>query len=141
MMHIPGLKFSTAHCGWPWVDECIALYGKLQFLHDKQPGLCEMFLDLTPGTPVIYRRELITKLITVGYDVKHNILFGTDCFAENYNAAWARKWMDIDNGLYAELNVDDETRRGIYGDNFLRFIGAADVKVTKEVLSIDGRGS
>lgn len=28
-----------------------------------------MFLDLTPGTPEIYRRDLLTKLFTIGYDV------------------------------------------------------------------------
>ena len=139
MLNVPKLKFSMGHCSWPWIDECIALYGKIQHAHSSQPDLCEMFLDLTPGTPVIYRRELITKLITVGYDVKHNILFGTDSNISDYRVEWSRKWQDIDNGLYEELGVDAETRRRIYSDNILRFFGASAEERKLATLSIDGR--
>ena len=138
MLDVPGLKFSTAHCAWPWYDECIALYGKLQNAYQTRKNACEMFLDLTPGTPVIYRRDLITKLHTVGYDVKHNILFGTDC-ATDYNVDYSKQWQEIDNGLYRELGVDEETRRCIYHDNFLRFFGVTNEVYVKAPLNSDGR--
>ena len=28
LLDIPNLRFSMGHCSWPWIDECIALYGK-----------------------------------------------------------------------------------------------------------------
>jgi predicted TIM-barrel fold metal-dependent hydrolase len=137
MLEVPNLKFSMAHCAWPWYDECIAVYGKFQNAYSRRSENCEMFFDLTPGTPVPYRRDLLTKLFTVGYDVKHNILFGTDCSTE-YRVEWSKQWQDIDNGLYRELGVGDETRQCIYRDNFLRFFGVTKETVAKAALRSDG---
>jgi hypothetical protein len=54
----------------------------LQVTHvqfNRSKAACsEMYFDLTRGTPKIYRRELLTKLYTVGMDVEDNVLFGTD---------------------------------------------------------------
>ena len=138
LLNVSNLKFSLAHCSWPWYDECIALYGKIQNSYRSKPEACEMFFDLTPGTPAPYRRDLLTKLFTVGYDVKHNIMFGTDCNTD-YNPEWSKKWQDIDNKLYDELGVDDETRRCIYMDNFMRFFGVTKESYRKAALTPDGR--
>ena len=27
LIDIEGLRFSMGHCSWPWIDECIAMYG------------------------------------------------------------------------------------------------------------------
>ena len=139
MLNVPGLRFSMGHCSWPWIDECIALYGKIQNAHNNRSDLCEIFLDLTPGTPVSYRRELITKLFTVGYDVKHHILFGTDSNTSDYSVEWAQQWQNIDNGLYEELKVDPETRKAIYWDNILRFFGKKKEKIKLASLTSDGK--
>ena len=74
LLHIEGLRFSMGHCSWPWIDECIAMYGK--FLDAKRRGqnTAEMYFDITPGTPDIYRHELFYKMFNIGYDVKNNIL-------------------------------------------------------------------
>ncbi|MBO5199251.1 MAG: amidohydrolase family protein [Lachnospiraceae bacterium] len=137
---ISGLRFALAHCSWPWYDECIALYGKFLDTYSKRPELsAEMFLDITPGTPVPYRRDLLTKLHTVGYDVKHNILFGTDGAANDYNEEWARKWQTIDDALYEEIGVDKETVNCIYEDNLKRFLGLEQGAVTHKVTLLDGR--
>jgi predicted TIM-barrel fold metal-dependent hydrolase len=137
LLEVPGLKFSMGHCSWPWYDECIAVYGKFQNAYSLRRENCEMFLDLTPGTPVPYRRDLLTKLFTVGYDVKHNILFGTDCNTD-YRAEWSRKWQDLDNGIYDELGICAETRQCIYRDNFMRFYGITSDTVTNAKLTSDG---
>jgi len=122
LVSIKGLRFSLGHCSWPWIDECIALYGK--FLNAYSNGMgAEMFFDTTPGTPTIYRKELLTKLYTVGYDVEDNVFFGTDCGAENYNSAWAQKWLDMDGAILRELGADDRLLQKMYHDNLLRFLG------------------
>jgi predicted TIM-barrel fold metal-dependent hydrolase len=122
LIEIDGLRFSLGHCSWPWVDECIALYGK--FLNGTTSGRnTEMFFDLTPGTPTIYREELLTKLFTVGYDVPDNIIFGTDNRADSYNSDWAEKWLKTDGSIYDKLGVSDNIRKKIYSDNLLRFLG------------------
>ena len=122
LVNIKGLRFSLGHCSWPWIDECIALYGK--FLNAYTEGMgAEMFFDTTPGTPAIYRKELLTKLYTVGYDVADNVFFGTDCSADNYNSAWAGKWMATDGGILGELGANDEIFQKMYRDNLMRFLG------------------
>lgn len=124
MLDIPRLRFALAHCSWPWIDECIALYGKVLNSYVRDPDVSsEMFFDITPGTPVIYREELLRKLFTVGYDVPHNILFGTDCSAPGYNSEWSLKWQRIDGGVFDTLGVPQRIRSWIYEDNFLRFLG------------------
>ncbi len=125
LIDIKGLRFSMGHCSWPWIDECIALYGKfLNALNRKDTA--EMFLDTTPGTPEIYRQELLTKLFTIGYDVGHNLLFGTDSSANSYRSEWTENWLNIDNGIMDELGVSVENRQLMYHDNLMRFLGKSD---------------
>lgn len=130
LLNIDGLRFSMGHCAWPWVDECIALYGK--FLNALNNGkTAEMFFDITPGTPEIYRKELLTKLYTVGYNVGDNVLFGTDGIADCYRAEWTKQWLDLDQALMDELGVSLENRQKLYCDNLMRFLGRTNKKVEK----------
>ena len=121
---IPKLKFSLAHCSWPWTDECIALYGKFLNSYTLNPNVSsEMFFDLTPGTPVIYRQNLLEKIFLTGYDVPHNILYGTDCGDINYDSESAQFWINYDNEAMNKIGVPDEIKKMLFRDNFLRFIG------------------
>jgi len=122
LLDLKELKFSLAHCSWPWIDECIAVYGK--FLNALSKGKkVEMFVDLTPGTPEIYREELFKKLFTVGYDVPNNIMYGTDCRTNNYRVDWTKKWLEIDTALFDKFNIPSKMRQKIFRDNFMRFLG------------------
>lgn len=122
LLRIKGLRFSMGHCSWPWHDECIAMYGK--FANALITGeTAEMFLDITPGTPEIYREDLLTKLFCIGYDLGNNILFGTDCRAEDYNISWAQKWLDIDNKIMDKLGVRESVREDLYYNNLMYFLG------------------
>ena len=112
------------HCSWPWHDDCIALYGKFLNGLITNPDSGEMFFDITPGTPRIYRRDLFTKLLTIGYDVPDNILFGTDSVVNNYNNGnWVSSWVEFDNKIYDELNISERVRNKIYNENIMRFLG------------------
>ncbi len=127
LLNLNNVKFSMGHCSWPWHDECIAVYGK--FLHSyltRQSS--EMFFDITPGTPEIYRRELLTKLFTVGYDVENNIMFGTDSLSNDYNPEWVGGWIARDNAIFDELGVTKEQREKIYEKNLMRFLNNESVK-------------
>lgn len=136
---MPGLRFSLAHCSWPWYDETIALYGKFLTNHSAHPDEnAEMFFDLTPGTPVPYRKDLLTKLLGCGYDVEHNILWGTDCNAEGYNYAWTEKWLKIDNEIMDELGTSQETRELIFHKNAERFFGLNEDVHKHAVMKPDG---
>lgn len=132
LLDLKMLRFSLAHCSWPWIDECIAVYGK--FLNALSTGKrVEMFLDLTPGTPEIYREELLKKLFTVGYDVPNNIMYGTDCSTDNYHSVWAKKWIAIDTALFDKYGIPPKMRQKIFADNFLRFIGRSDSVVERHI--------
>ena len=125
LLPIEGLRFSMGHCSWPWIDECIALYGK--FLNSKTVrGGAEMFFDITPGTPEIYRKELLTKLYTLGYDVGDNIMFGTDTSADAYSYSWSGEWQRIDGEILDELGVSLKYREKLYSSNLFRFLGKSE---------------
>lgn len=122
LLDIDGIKFSMGHCSWPWVDECISLYGK--FLNARTKGKqVEMFFDITPGTPEIYRRELLTKLYTIGYNIGDNIMFGLDCRADAWRYEWAQNWLKIDKEILDDLGISQEYREKLYEKNLMRFLG------------------
>ena len=124
LIAVNGLKFAVAHVSWPWYDECIAVYGKFLNAYSRRKDLSvEMFIDTTPGTPVIYRNEVLTKLLTVGYDVLDNIIFGTDCNTSEYNVEWLKEWLNIDGQIYSKINLKEEDISRINGENLLRFLG------------------
>ncbi len=133
LINIKGLRFSMGHCSWPWVDDCISLYGEYMFLLDSNET-AEMFFDITPGTPEIYREELLTKIYTIGYDVGDNIMFGTDASSNNYNYGWTKNWLELDGKIMDKIGVSRENRQKLYRDNFLRFIGK--IEKTADKLSV-----
>lgn len=136
LLDVPNLRFTLAHVSWPWCDECIATYGKFANAYSLRPDLsCEMFMDITPGTPKMYREEVLKKLYCIGYDVLHNVIFGTDCNTENYNAHWANDWMEYDRHILECLDLPDTESvfEHLYAQNLLRFLGESDEKVTKEI--------
>ena len=122
LFDIPNLRFALAHVSWPWHDECIAVYG--YWSHRKHVGstTSEMFIDTTPGTPAIYRDEVITKLYTVGYDIEDNLLFGSDCTSE-YRPEYTKTILARDKTPLDRNQISAEAREKYYAQNALRFLG------------------
>lgn len=135
LLEIPRLRFMLAHISWPWCDECVAVLGKFDNAKTLRPDLsCEMFVDVTPGTPMIFREDAIKKLFFSGYDSKYNVVFGTDCNTEAYSTSWAEKWMRCDDGLYEKFGLaDQDFLDHIYCKNLLRFLGKSDETVVKKL--------
>lgn len=122
MLEINGLRFALAHCSWPWIDECIAVYGK--FLSAKTMGRnVEMFIDICRGTPEIYRKELFYKLFKIGYDIEDNLLYGSDCYAEDYQVEAMKQYVAIDTAIMDELEISPQAQQKLFWDNYMRFIG------------------
>ena len=134
LLEVPGARFSLAHISWPWCDELIAVYGKFLNAHVKRPDLAvEMFVDLTPGTPAIYRRDALTKLMTAGYDVEHHIVFGTDSDTSGYNHRWAREWIERDKEILRECGVSEKAIDAVQRRNLLRFAGMESTQVERKL--------
>jgi len=124
LLEIPHLKFAMAHVSWPWCDECIAVFGKMLNARASRPDLSsEMFIDLTPGTPPIYRREVLTKIFTVGYDVVNNVIFGSDGTVGGYGPEWIGGWVARDKEIYSDLEITEDVVDKIFELNLLRFLG------------------
>jgi len=124
LFFIRGLKFALAHISWPWCDELIAVFGKSNYLRFEanHPEAAEMFVDLTPGTPPIYREEALTKLITVGYgSMPSHMIFGTDA-SSAFNNEQVAQYIAQDNAIYDKLGVSQESRDKIFRENLLSFI-------------------
>ena len=76
LMHFPKLRFSLAHISWPWVDECIATFGRMQAAKGHSGQDCQMWIDTCRGTPDSYREEALRKAIPfVGME---HLMFGVD---------------------------------------------------------------
>jgi predicted TIM-barrel fold metal-dependent hydrolase len=134
LLEIPGLKFALAHVSWPWCDELVALYGKfLNALALNQENSAEMFVDTTPGTPVIYREDVLKKLYMVGYDIENNILFGLDSYADEYNSTWAVEWLERDRKILSSLGVGDKQIDKYFSGNARRFLGLDNSSIDRKL--------
>ncbi len=126
LMEIPKLRFCLAHLSWPWTDECLAVYGKLKYAYDMNPNMsCEMFMDVTPGTPEVFREDVFKKLICTGYEIEDHLMFGSDRNTDDYTVDFIKNWTSIDDELYAKYYKGDleKFKENVYGNNFFRFIG------------------
>jgi len=126
LLEIEGLRFSMGHCSWPWVEECVALYGKFMSSANTKKT-AEMFFDITPGTPPMDRENLLKRIYTLGYDSFDNVLFGTDCIADLYNAEYASEILNRDRKILDKYGVSLENREKLYYKNLLRFLGKSDI--------------
>jgi len=124
LLDIPKLRFALAHVSWPWCDENLAVYGFSQSRKKKNTTSAEMFIDTTPGTPRIYRREVFNKIYNIGYDIENNVIFGTDCNS-NYSPEKVKRILDIDMDALDHAGVSPAQREKYYGKNFLRFLNGS----------------
>ena len=123
---IPGLRFSMGHCSWPWIDECLALFGKWAHYVSTLPAgtpHAEMYLDITPGTPELWREELLTKLYRSIQNTGDFILHGTDMCAETYDSKIAAARLAKDRKILDTLGVSRAMRERAYHTNLMRFLG------------------
>jgi predicted TIM-barrel fold metal-dependent hydrolase len=122
LLDIPDLRFSLAHLGWPWCDEFIAVALKFQNLHRRDSSRYpEMFIDNTPGTPYIYRREVLIKLFTV-CEAMNNFYYGSDLLAENYRSKRSAEIIQSDDKIYSELGFSEAEKEKFYSTNLLNFL-------------------
>ncbi len=129
LIEIPRLRFALAHVSWPWCDECLAVYGKFLNAHYARPDLsCEMFIDLTPGTPRGFREEVFRHMVASEYEYRYNLIFGTDSLTTAYNVSWAKEWQERDDALYEKYVEEDveDFKDHVYRLNLLRFLGKSD---------------
>ena len=127
LLHVPGLRFALAHIGWPWCDEMIAVFGKFLSMRSSEHYTGqEMYIDLTPGTPPIYRQEALSKLLTVGYPgMEQRLLFGSDCFTDRYAPEHVQEWVNRDKAIYESLKLEQQAQNAIFYDNAMAFWGQA----------------
>lgn len=122
LLSVTGLRFALAHISWPWCDECIAVYGKLDNAVKHAGARGGMRIDNTPGTPRIYREDALKKTLMSGYDVMDNLYFGADNFTEDYRVAWVRDWIALDREIYIGLGLRREEIERIFCHNVLQFV-------------------
>jgi len=120
LLGIEGFVFALAHISWPWCDEMIALYGKFNSLRKK---LSKLFVDITPGTPPLYREEVLTKLLMTGYPIGKNIFFGTDQCVDTYNVSRVLTQVEQDRKIYQTLKISPDDVESIMLGNLQRFLG------------------
>lgn len=124
LLDIPGLRFALCHISWPWCDECVAVYGKLlNSMAVRGSAVPEMFIDTTPGTPKLYRKDALTKVYLTGYDVADHVQFGTDCTVKDYNLGdWSVDWQRTDDGILSGLGLDAKTLDSYYRGSLARYL-------------------
>ena len=76
LLNFPSIRFSLAHIGWPWVDECIAVFGRFRAASGYQTCGSQMWIDTCRGTPDAWREEALRKAIA--FCGTERLMFGVD---------------------------------------------------------------
>ncbi|MBO5714451.1 MAG: hypothetical protein J6R83_03390, partial [Clostridia bacterium] len=63
------------------------------------------------------------KIFNIGYDVKDNVMFGSDCVADDYNVDYAKSIIATDTKILNELGIDKESQEKLFSTNVMRFLG------------------
>lgn len=112
----PALTVVLAHLGWPWVDEAIAVA-----LMDPLKGQRrQVLLDISPGTPEVYRAEALRKAFAVlGGE---SLLFGSDVFCP-FDPGKVRDRVRRDRDDLAASGATARDLDAIFGGNASRVFG------------------
>lgn len=136
LLTVPGLRFSLAHCSWPWYDEMIAFAGRMYTNRNAYIPEGEippsMYYDLSPGGTPAYREDLLTKL----YDFSPSgakCMFGSDQWVENYDPEKSKAILARDNKIFDKLGISLEKRNRMFYQNFLVFMGREDLIQEEDV--------
>lgn len=138
LLHFPGIKFALAHISWPWTDECIVIAGRFraaiedahfyrtaleeeQDEQDTSIGECQIFIDITPGTPRIYRMQALHKaLVCLGED---RLMYGSDAATTPGGMRVFKQFLERDKRIFCEeLGLPSEAQEKIMGRNAMRFL-------------------
>ena len=128
LMGVSNIKFALAHVSWPWTDECLSVYGKFTNLWDH-PSFRNQFMhiDLTPGTPMCYRQDVLNTIHDVDYwGIRDRMLFGSDAFTSTFDAAFIADWAKNDTEMLLKAGYDQETVDKVLYDNAMAFWGLKD---------------
>ena len=156
MLHFQKLRFSMAHCGNPWHDECLSLYGKFNWmgyhvraaanreytiykdfawvkdnLIEKDGKLLaqvpELYLDTTPGSHGTMRKDMLTKV----HDRSPSackVFFGSDMYAETYCSKTVLSWLQEEKEMLDGVGASAEFRENMYFNNIFQFLNKANVQ-------------
>ncbi|MBR0320104.1 MAG: amidohydrolase family protein [Clostridia bacterium] len=128
MMNVENIKFAMAHISWPWTDECLSVYGKFTNLWEH-PSFRNQFMhiDLTPGTPMCYRQDVLNTIHDVDYwGIRDRMLFGSDAFTGTFDGAFVADWAKNDTEMLLKAGYDQETVDKVLYDNAMAFWGLKD---------------
>ncbi|KPJ55829.1 MAG: hypothetical protein AMS16_03570 [Planctomycetes bacterium DG_58] len=116
VVHFPKLTIALAHIGWPWTDECIAVVHR--FVHRarregrKNP---QVFIDTTPGTPPIYRKDAFKKALACCGP--GTMIYGSDLGLPRSDLAITVERMANDERILKELGCTEEEVEMVLGTN------------------------
>jgi len=120
LIHFPKVRFSLAHIGWPWVDECLAVAGRFRAESQRTGQPMQMWIDTCPGTPPMWRTEALQK--TLAYLGDDRILWGSD--TSGNSVAHSADTLASDRRILRDiLGANAETERRWTSDNAQRFLG------------------
>ncbi len=106
LLNFPKLRFSLAHIGWPWVDECLAVYGSFRSAAGWQSGKAQMWIDTCRGTPDAWRTDALRK--AVPFVEASHLMFGVDGSPGNL-ARKGPEHVAADRSILAEvIGLSDE---------------------------------
>ena len=127
LMNVKNLRFSLAHAGWPWTDEYNSIIGEFFWGQNN----VDVYADLTPGTPRIYRRDVLRRLYLCGFTkLKDHILWGPDKYINDYDYKFAADLIRDDREILEEIAADAPKYR-------IRPFGAGDAPLLWQLLSED----
>lgn len=113
VIHYPKARFALAHIGWPWCEECTAVFGRFRNWHHRGGApKPQMFIDLTPGGWTVDQLKR-----TIDYAGADSILYGSDTNTKSMDHL--KNSLEKHRRIFDELELPKEDQAKMLGRNVM----------------------
>jgi len=112
LLHYPNIRFAMAHMAWPWVEECLAVMGRMRAVVSEGAKQWQSYIDITPGVPPHIRKQSIKN--AVEYCGVDHIMFGSDDMLPSETLDCQAFVLNDYKQIFDELDITEEQQARIF---------------------------
>ena len=121
MLKYPQIRFSLAHLGWPWVEECFAAMAEFRTTAERlKDRAWQSYADTANEPPQQHKLEKLPSGLTIVGD--SHFLYGSDS-KQVEDPQTLRSYLRWERRVLADLGLSQDSVARIMGENALTWLG------------------
>jgi predicted TIM-barrel fold metal-dependent hydrolase len=108
LLHYPNIRFAMAHLSWPWLEEHLAVMGRMRAAAERGGHEWQSYSDITPGMPPHIHKQALAN--AVSYVGPERMMWGSDTSVSVDDTRMENQAfrLETDVALLREIGLDPE---------------------------------